>query len=211
MLDLKTLIEETAADPDLIEVQCCLEDNNHQAIPEDNKQVAKKLTHRCEITMMDDRIIISRSLRYAALNALHFGHPGINKMCNDAVILWWPNMRPDIEKKAKTCSACLNAGKNLKTYLPSTEKSKLEPPKHPGEEIQIDFTGNLNSKHLETSPFIFVAEDKNSRWPVAKISNSTSHDTVITFLREYINVYGVPKTIKLDNGSAFIQKNINLL
>ena len=206
MLDLETLIKETAADPDLIEVQCCIEDNNTQAIPDDYKQVAKKLTHRWGITMADDRIIIPKSLRYAALNALHFGHSGINKMCNDAVIFWWPNMRADIEKKAKTCSACLNAGKNLKTQLPSTEKLKLEPPKYPGEEIQIDFTGNLNSKHLDSSPFILVAVDKNSRWPVAKMFKNTNHDTVITFLREYINVYGVPKTIKSDNGSDFISK-----
>ena len=155
--------------------------------------------------MVDDRIIIPRSLRYAALNALHFGHPGINKMCNDAVIFWWPNMRSDIEKKAKTCSACLNAGKNLKTQLSSTKK-KLELPKHPGEEIQIDFTGNLNSKHLDSSPFIIIAVDKNSRWPAAKICKNTNHDTVITFLREYINVYRVPKPIKSDNGSAFISK-----
>ena len=188
MLDLETLIKEWAADPDLIEVQCCIEDNNTQAIPDDHKKVAKKLTHRWGITMVDDRIIIPKSLRYAALNALHFGHPGINKMCNDAVIFWWPNMRADIEKKAKTCSACMNAGKNLKTQLPSTEKSKLEPPKYPGEEVQIDFTGNLNSKHLDSSPFILVAVDKNSRWPVAKICKNTNHDTVITFLREYIIV-----------------------
>ena len=128
MLDLETLIKETAADPDLIEVQCYFEDNNTQAIPEEYKQVAKKLTHRWRITMVDDRIMIPKSLRYAALNALHFGHPGIN-MCHDAVIFWWPIMQADIEKKAKTCSACLNAGKNLKTQLPNTEKSKLEPPK----------------------------------------------------------------------------------
>ena len=88
MLDLETLIKETAADPDLIEVQCCIEDNNTQAIPDDYKQVAKKLTHRWGITMVDDGIIIPKSLRYAALNALHFGHPGINKMCNDAVKFW---------------------------------------------------------------------------------------------------------------------------
>ena len=85
MLDLATLIKETAADPDLVEVQCCIEDNNTQAIPDDYKQVAKKLTHRWGITMVDDRIIIPKSLSYAALNALHFGHPGINKICNDAV------------------------------------------------------------------------------------------------------------------------------
>ena len=64
-------------------------------------------------------------------------------------------MRADIEKKAKTCSACLNAGKDLKTQLPNTEKSK-----NPEEEIQIDFTGNQNSKHLNYSPFILVAVDK---------------------------------------------------
>ena len=28
MLDLETIIEETAADPDLIELNCCIEDNN---------------------------------------------------------------------------------------------------------------------------------------------------------------------------------------
>ena len=206
MLDLETLIKETAADPDLTEVQCCIEDNNIQAIPEDYKQVARKLTHRWGIPMVDERIIIPKSLGFAALNALHFGNPGINKMCNDAVIFWWPNMRSDIEKKAKTCSACPNAGKNLKTQLPSTEKSKLEPPKHPREEIQIDFTGNLNSKHPDSSPFILIAVDKNSRWPVAKICKNTKHDTVTTFLRECINLYGVPKAIKSDNGSAFISK-----
>ena len=205
MLDLETLIKETAADTELIEIQCCIEDNNTQAIPEEYKQVAKKLPHRWGITMVDDRIIIPKSLHYAALNALHFGHPGINKMCNVTVTFWWPNMRTDIEK-AKTCSACLNAGKNLKTQLPSTEKSKLEPPKNPGEEIQIDFTGNLNSNYLDSSPFILVAVDKNSRWPVAKICKNTNHGTVLTFLREYIKVYGVPKTIKSDNGSAFISK-----
>ena len=107
-------------------------------------------------------------------------------MCNDAVIFWWPNIRTDIEKEAKTCSACLNAGKNLKTQLPNTKKSKIEPPKNPGQETN--------------------RVDKNSQWPVAKICKNTNHDTVITFLREYINVYGVPEKIKLDRGSAFISK-----
>ena len=74
--------------------------------------------------MFDDRIIVPESLRYAPLNALHFGHPGINKMCADATIFWWPNTRAGIERKAKTCSACLNAGKNLKCQIPSTERKQ---------------------------------------------------------------------------------------
>ena len=156
--------------------------------------------------MVDDRIVMPKSLRYAALNALHFGHPGINKMCSDATIFWWPNMRKDIGKKSKTCSACLNAGKNLKFQIPQTEISKIEPPKTPGEEIQIDFTGNLNNKKLHTNPFILIAVDKNSRWPVAKICKNTNHESVISFLNEYINVYGVPKQTKSDKDGASISK-----
>ena len=163
MLDLETIIKETAADPDLIELNCCIEDNKLDQIPQNYRTVAKKLTHRWGIILVDDRIVIPKSLRYAALNALHFGHPGINKMYNDAAIFWWPNMREDIEKKSKTCSACLNAGNNLKFQIPQTETSIIEPPKTPGEEIQIDFTGNLKNKKLQNNPFILIAVDKNSR------------------------------------------------
>ena len=99
MLDLETLIKETAADPELIELNCCLEENNTNLIPNDYRTVAIKLTHRWGIIMVDDRIIIPKSLRYAALDALHSGHPGINKMCSNATIFWWPNKRKDIEKK----------------------------------------------------------------------------------------------------------------
>ena len=111
ILDLETFIKETTADPESIELNCCPEDNNTNKIPNEYRTVARKLTHRWGIIMVDDRIVISKSLRYAAFNALHFGHPGINKMCSDAMIFWWPNMREDIEKKSKTCSACLNAGR----------------------------------------------------------------------------------------------------
>ena len=114
MFDLKTLIKETAANPDMIDVQYILYDNKLQQIPEEYKQVAKRRTHRWGITMVDDRIINPKRLRYEAVNVLHFGHPGMNKMCSDPTIFWWPNMRSDIRKKAKTCSACLNARKNLK-------------------------------------------------------------------------------------------------
>ena len=36
--------------------------------------------------MTDDRILITKTLRYAALSALHVWHPGINKMYSDAAI-----------------------------------------------------------------------------------------------------------------------------
>ena len=118
--------------------------------------------------MIEDRIVVPKLLRYADLSALQFGQPESINMCGDAAVFWWPNMRQDIERKSKTCSACLNASKNLKFQIPQTEKSKIESPKTPGEEIQIDFTGNLHNKKLSTNPPVLIAVDKNSRSPVAK-------------------------------------------
>ena len=46
MLDLETIIKETAANPDLIELNCCIEDNNLEQIPQNYRTVAKKLAHR---------------------------------------------------------------------------------------------------------------------------------------------------------------------
>ena len=46
MLDLETLIKETAADPNLIELRCCIKDNNLSLAPEAYKPIIKRLTHR---------------------------------------------------------------------------------------------------------------------------------------------------------------------
>ena len=47
-------------------------------------------------------------------------------------------------------------------------KTKIEPPRTPGKEIQIDFTGNQHNKNLPSSSYIFFAVDNISRWPVQK-------------------------------------------
>ena len=41
---------------------------------------------------------------------------------------------------------------------------------------------------------------------MAKIGKMTNHDTVITFLRDFISIYGVSKAIKFDKDSAFISR-----
>ena len=63
MLDLETLIKETAADPDLIELQCSMENDNLHQASEAYKPIIKRLTHRLGITMVDDRIIVPKNLR----------------------------------------------------------------------------------------------------------------------------------------------------
>ena len=56
-------------------------------------------------------------------------------------------MAEDIKTKQKECTACRNAGKNLKTQIPKTDKSEIIT-NEPGEELQLDFTGDLISNKL---------------------------------------------------------------
>ena len=72
--------------------------------------------------------------------------------------------------------------------------------------IEIDFTGNLNNEKLQSSPYILIAVDKNSRWLVTKTCKNNNHETVFTFLNDFINVYGVQKRMKSDRGGALIAK-----
>ena len=51
----------TAADPDSIEIKCCLEEKSLQQNPEDYKQVAERLTHRCGITLVDGRDFLPKT------------------------------------------------------------------------------------------------------------------------------------------------------
>ena len=148
--------------------------------------------------MVDDRIIIPKSLRYAALKALYSGQPRIKKMFSDATIFSWPNMREDIEKKSKPCSACLNAGKNLKFQIPQTEKkNKNRTAKNTGQRNPTTFYQESTQQetifHSVYTPYIITAVHKNSCWTVTKTCKNTNHETVIIFLKAYMNVYGVPQ------------------
>ena len=82
MLDLETLIKKTAADPELIELNCCLEENSTKLNPNDYRTVDKKLTYRWGIVMVDDRNIIPKSLKYPTLNVLTSRHQQIVQRCD---------------------------------------------------------------------------------------------------------------------------------
>ena len=58
------------------------------------------------LSVDEDRIIIPKSIQYAALIVLHFAHIGVNKMCPDAQFFRWTQMRAENEKKARKGSSC---------------------------------------------------------------------------------------------------------
>ena len=79
----------------------------------------------------------------------------------------------------------------------------------PGEELQLDFTGDLISNKLQNHPKHLVAVDHFSKWTTAKICNNTETKTVSKFLEPLFNLHGVPKRIRTDNDTAFKIKEFN--
>ena len=72
-------------------------------------------------------------------------------MTTEANIFWWPKKKQDIERKVKDCTACLASGKNLNYQLLKKHYGKLEKLSELGQELQIDFTGKLHNKKLNTN------------------------------------------------------------
>ena len=121
---------------------------DREIIPDCYRTVFDKLSIRWGLIFVDDQIVIPIDLRRRLLDILHFGHSGITKMTTKAKIFWWPNKKQDVETKVKDCTACLASGKNLNYQLPKKHYRKLEKLSEPGQELQIDFNGNLHNKKL---------------------------------------------------------------
>ena len=51
------------------------------------------------------------------VNILPFGFSGTTEMITEAKIFWWPEMRKDIQQKAKEGTACLATGKNFEYQI----------------------------------------------------------------------------------------------
>ncbi len=125
--------------------------------------------------------------------------------------MWWTNKGKYIKEKAKNCITCFCSGKYLKTALPESENNQLPEFSEIGEELQFDFVGPVYNESGQKR-FIIVATDQFSKWPFAKVIKSCNAKSVIKLLAEISENMGLPKSIKSDNGKAFVSKSLkNLL
>ena len=71
----------------------------------------------------------------------------------------------------------------------------------PNEEIQLDFIGPITDNNRRF--YILLSIDRYSKWPAASFCKHTDGETAVTFLEQYIQLNGIPKTIKTDKATAF--------
>ena len=156
---------------------------------------------------MDERLVIPNTLQTAVVNRLHYYHHGKSSMIDAAKDIWYPYMFRSLATIAGNCPECTLAGKNLKNMCSKDDIGKIPEPKEPNESVQLDFWGPINYLK-ESKKYVLVAVDRFSRWPSAMVCISNRSDKIIKFLKAYIIAHGVPRQIRVDQGTNFMSKEV---
>nr|Q09575.1 RecName: Full=Uncharacterized protein K02A2.6 [Caenorhabditis elegans] len=149
-----------------------------------------KLIHGC--LLLDDRVIVPKSLQKIVLKQLHEGHPGIVQMKQKArSFVFWRGLDSDIENMVRHCNNCQENSK-----MPRVVPLNPWPvPEAPWKRIHIDFAGPLNGCYL------LVVVDAKTKYAEVKLTRSISAVTTIDLLEEIFSIHGYPETIISDNGT----------
>ena len=147
------------------------------------------------LVLRGNRICIPASLEDMIIMLAHLGHQGIvrtKQLIRNHV--WFPGIDSAVESAVQKCREC----------QVNTDKVQLQPlqmspmPCGPWAELSIDFYGPLkNGKYL------LVLVDDYSRYPIVKLINSTGASSVIPLLTDIFSTFGVPDTMRSDNGPPF--------
>ena len=102
---------------------------------------------------------------------------------------------------------CVKSGKNLKPLTKHDKLDKLPTVVEPNHEMELNFAGPLPIM-CGTKKYILKRVDRFLKFPSAQITSSISAKSIINFLRKYISLQGKPRTIRTDQGSGFISKEV---
>ena len=142
------------------------------------------------------------------LHRLHNAHPGKFAMKSLATqYIWWPKIYREIQVHGENCIECVKAGKNLKPINNHNNLGKLPTVEEPNQKMKLYFICPLPLTR-GTKIYILVCVDRFSKVPSVQITSSTSAKSITSFLNKYIVLHGIPRTIRTDQGSGFISKDV---
>ena len=142
--------------------------------------------------------MIPEVLRKHVLKLAHEGHQGIVKTkCRLRSKVWWPKVDADAEKLCKSCHCC----QAVSEYSAPEPMARAYPPSGPWQDCAADILGPLPSGEN-----LLVVVDYYSRYFEVVILRSTTSTKVINSLQPIFARFGVPHTLKTDNGPQFISE-----
>ena len=157
---------------------------------------------------MDAKLVIHFTLRNAKMKTIHETHPGQFGMKYLAQYIWRPHNNRQNYFHGINCSECTKTGNNLKSVIPNSQISDfllLEL----NEELNVDFAGPLDS-HWGINLNFLLCIDRFSKFPLAKITSSTSSKTFIDFIQDYIFLHGIPYSIGVGPAYCFTSQDFKL-
>lgn len=180
---------------------------NHVNDPDvQNNYVLKdnKVYRKCTNNQL--RLVVPKYSRWNIMRRYHddIGHPGL-KRCETLIkeSLWFPKMTRFVRKYVNSCLDCA---------YKRGQYGKLEGQLHPIEKIteplhtlHIDHAGPF-CKSRKGSSYLFVVVDSFTKFVWAKACRTTKTAEVIEKLNEIFCMFGYPKRIISDSGTAFTSK-----
>lgn len=153
------------------------------------------------VLLRDDRIIIPKTLRQRVLELGHEGHPGIVVMKRRLrQKVWWPGMDLEVEQAVKSCKECIL----VSSVGPPEPLIRTKMPDKPWVHIAVDFMGPLPSGHN-----LLVMVDYFSRFVEVAIMKEITAKLTVQALHETFCRYGIPESIKTDNGPQFVSEALH--
>ena len=188
----------TLEDPVLSKILLGLQKENLQKQCPEFKEYVNyfdELSVADDVVLRGERTVIPKNLVNDVVSIGHEGHQGIVK-CKRLLrsLYWFPRMDEIITKKVSKCRPCQAA-----VETPSEEPIQSSIlPDYPWQSVDLDFLGPLPS-----GDYILVAIDAYSRFPEVFVVRSTSFYATVKHLNKLLSSYGIPETIKTDNGPPF--------
>ena len=140
------------------------------------------------------KVVIPVTLQEHATQLANEGHQGIIKtkqLMQEKV--WFVGIDKTVERIVSQCLLCQVATPVNKREL--LKLSKLLD--RPWSELSIDLT------EIPTSDYLLVITDDHSKFPIVETITSTSARAVIPKLDQIFSEYGIPDTLRSDNGPPF--------
>ncbi|XP_048765085.2 uncharacterized protein LOC125672921 [Ostrea edulis] len=147
------------------------------------------------IILKNTRILTPKSLIKRVVELAHEGHQGVVKtksFLREKV--WFPGIDKIVESTIKYCIPC----------QATVETKRIEPlqmspqPSGPWTEVSMDFC-----RPFPSGDYLMVVIDEYSRYPVVEILKSISAKSVMTRFDKIFAEFGIPCTLKSDNGPQF--------
>lgn len=145
-----------------------------------------------EVLLHDTKLVIPVTLQAKVIAIAHEGHQGIVKtkqLLREKV--YFPGIDRLVEE---TCKSCIPFLASVNKTIPEPLKmSKM--PDYAFQEVSMDFCGPFPD-----GKYLLVLIDEYSRFPLVEILTSISSKTVIPVLDKLFSIFGLPGTLKSDNG-----------